>query len=187
METFIRRHFWPLAAVILLFATLVGAGAALLDIEVEQVQLQSVLRVRLPDSRVAHESRWSLTPREAPTAPSPASGPGIREVAEHTYELSSADVDAAFARPGELTRQARIVPAFRDGMPQGFKLFAIQPGSFFEKLGLQSGDVVRRINGQTLDGPDTALESFTRMREARFIRIELERQGLPIQKFYAVK
>ncbi|HZI14540.1 MAG TPA: hypothetical protein VE153_29500 [Myxococcus sp.] len=182
METLIRRYFWPLAGVILLFAVLVGAATALLDIEVEQAQLQSSLRVKLPGSQLAHEARWSLTPREAP-----ASGPGIREVAEHTYELSSADMDAAFARPGELTRQARVVPAFRDGMPQGFTLFAIQPGSFFEKLGLQSGDVVRRINGQTLDGPDKALEAFTRMREARFIRIELERQGLPIQKLYAVK
>jgi hypothetical protein len=182
METFIRRHFWQLAGVILLFAVLAGAATALLDVEVEQAQLQSSLRVRLPDSQLAHEARWSLMPRESDT-----SAPGIREVAEHTYELSGADLDAAFARPGELTRQARVVPAFRDGLPQGFTLFAIQPGSFFEKLGLQSGDVVRRINGQTLDAPDKALEAFTRMREARLIRIELERRGVPIQKLYAVK
>ena len=105
METLIRRYFWPLAGVILLFAVLVGAATALLDIEVEQAQLQSSLRVKLPGSQLAHEARWSLTPREAP-----ASGPGIREVAEHTYELSSADMDAAFARPGALTRPRRPCP-----------------------------------------------------------------------------
>lgn len=192
METFIRRHFWTLTGVILLLAVLGGALAALEPgIALEQAQVQTSLRVKLPDSQVAHEARWSLLPREAPAAPPPAPsappGQGIREVGEHAYEISSAEVDAALDRPGELARQARVVPAFRDGTPQGFKLFAIQPGSLYERLGLQSGDVVRRINGMTLDTPETALRAFNLLRESRLIRIELERQGLPVQKVYAVK
>jgi general secretion pathway protein C len=187
METFIRRHFWTLTGVILLLAVLGGALAALEPgIELEQAQVQTSLRVKLPDSQVAHEARWSLMPREAPAAAPPT--PGIREVGEgHAYDISVADVEAALGGRDALVRQARVAPAFQDGMPRGLEIFSIQPGSLFERLGLQPGDVLRRINGVTLDSPESVLDAYTRVRDARRIRVELERQGLPIQKLYTLK
>lgn len=198
MATFIRRHFWLLAGVFLLVATLVAASTLDLGVELKQAQLQSSLRVKLPDSEVAHESRWALSPREEagaqrippPGPPANARAPlgeGIRAVGEHAYEIPSSEREAALARMNELALQARVVPSFRDGRAQGFKIFAIQPGSLYEKLGLQSGDVVRRINGMTLDNPEKALEVYTQLREAHLIRLELERQGQPVQKVYAVR
>ena len=48
---------------------------------------------------------------------------------------------------------ARIVPAFKDGEPQGFKLIRIQKGSRLEALGLKDGDVVEQANGKPVREP----------------------------------
>ncbi len=48
---------------------------------------------------------------------------------------------------------ARIVPAFKDGKPQGFKLLRIQKGSRLEALGLVNGDVVDQSDGKPVREP----------------------------------
>ena len=48
---------------------------------------------------------------------------------------------------------ARIVPAFKDGKPQGFKLIRIQQGSRLEALGLKDGDVVEQADGKPVRLP----------------------------------
>jgi len=81
----------------------------------------------------------------------------------------------------------RILPAYKDGQPEGFKLFAIRPGSLFSLLGMVSGDVVRRINGFEMNTPANALEAYTRLRDANRIDVDLERNGSSIRKSYSVR
>ncbi|MEO1173965.1 MAG: hypothetical protein AAFX94_18250 [Myxococcota bacterium] len=77
----------------------------------------------------------------------------------------------------ELGTHNRIVPSFRDGKPNGFKLFAIKPGSPYALLGFQSGDVVERVNGKPINGPDRALEIYQELRFAKTIIVSLRRNG----------
>ncbi|NVJ13677.1 type II secretion system protein GspC [Myxococcus sp. AM010] len=111
---------------------------------------------------------------------------GVRTVGEHTYEVSRRAVEDALANMDGLLTQARVVPAFRDGKPQGFKVFSIKKGSLYEQLGIQSGDVLRRINGVSLDTPDRALEAFTLLRGAPHLELDIERGGSPVRKVYDV-
>jgi general secretion pathway protein C len=83
--------------------------------------------------------------------------------------------------------QARIVPAFKDGVSQGFKLFSIRPDSIYTKIGIQNGDVVKRINGFDMNTPEKALEVYSKLRESNRIDIEIERNGTPIRKTYNVR
>jgi general secretion pathway protein C len=83
--------------------------------------------------------------------------------------------------------QARIVPAFKDGVAQGFKLFSIRPDSIYTKIGIQNGDVIRRINGYDLNSPEKALEIYSKLKEASRIDIEVERNGAVLQKTYNVR
>ena len=46
------------------------------------------------------------------------------------------EVERAFISLDHPALRIRIVPAFRDGVPQGFKLFGIQPDSPIARLGL---------------------------------------------------
>lgn len=112
---------------------------------------------------------------------------GVRAVGEHTYEISRSAIQDALANMDGLLTQARVVPSFRDGKPQGFKVFSLKKGSFYEQLGIQSGDVLRRINGVSLDAPDRALEAFMLLRGASHLELDIERGGSPVRKVYDVK
>lgn len=81
----------------------------------------------------------------------------------------------------------RIVPAYRDGQPRGFKLFAIRPDSLFARIGMVNGDVVRRINGFEMSTPENALEAYARLRDANQVEVVLERNGSAIQGSYSIR
>ena len=65
-----------------------------------------------------------------------------------------------------VAKGARVVPAVKNGKPDGFKLYAIRPSSVYAKLGLQNGDTLQSINGFELTSADKALEVYTKLREA---------------------
>src|SRR5690606_3564713 len=103
--------------------------------------------------------------------------PEIRKVAENTYEISREDVESQLSNLSALATQARVIPNFKDGKANGFKIFSIRPGSIYQKLGLKNGDVIRKINGYQMDSPEKALEIYAKLKESPRIEVELERRG----------
>jgi hypothetical protein len=91
--------------------------------------------------------------------------------------VSRAEYDGTLERLDQVAPTARIVPAFEDGKATGFKLFAIQPGSAFARIGLCDGDVVKTVAGLPLTSPENALEVYSRLKGARAVPIQLRRQG----------
>jgi general secretion pathway protein C len=77
----------------------------------------------------------------------------------------------------KLMTQIRVVPNFTDGQPDGFKIFAIRPGSLFAKIGLQNGDVLKRVNGVEIQGPEQAFEAYQRLKDETSIQIDLVRRN----------
>ncbi|HYI02736.1 type II secretion system protein GspC [Hyalangium sp.] len=122
-----------------------------------------------------------------PASPNSGLGTGIRATSENEYEVPRGEIDRTLANLNEVAMQARIVPAFKDGQAQGFKLFSIRPDSIYSKIGVQNGDVIRRINGFDLNSPEKALEVYSKLKEAGRIEIEIERNGAPIRKTYNVR
>ena len=81
----------------------------------------------------------------------------------------------------EGTPGARLVPAFRDGAPEGIKLYAIRPGSLLHALGLEAGDTLRAVNGvPVLADPGRLVEALS-FEPRRFIDLELRRAGEPLR------
>lgn len=124
-------------------------------------------------------SRQARDPKEPPAATGePSGGDSVRKVAEDRWVLDNREVDRLRSDMGSLMTQVRVVPNFGDGgQPDGFKVFAIRPGSLFAKIGLQNGDVVRKINGIEFRGPEQAMEAYARLRDETSIQIELVRQN----------
>lgn len=75
--------------------------------------------------------------------------------------------------------QVRIVPAFFDGKPEGFKLFGIREGSTVDQLALKNGDVVTAINGTPLSTAQDALAAVDQTRTASEVKLTLKRDGQP--------
>ncbi len=134
-----------------------------------------------------------LAPEAAPkpggdaAPPSQALGNGIKAITENEYEVPRAEIDKTLSNLNDVAMQARIVPAFKDGVAQGFKLFSIRPDSIYSKIGVQNGDVIRRINGFEMNSPEKALEIYSKLKEAGRIDIEIERNGSTVRKTYNVR
>lgn len=89
--------------------------------------------------------------------------------------LSRRQALAAAEDPAQL-RSARVIPA-RDG--EGWRVFGVRRDSLPGRLGLQNGDVVRRVNGHDLAQPDALLSAYAELRSAERLVVELERGGQP--------
>lgn len=116
-----------------------------------------------------------------------ALGTGVKQLSENDYEIPRSEIDKTLANLNDVAMQARIVPAFKDGVAQGFKLFSIRPDSIYSKIGVQNGDVIKRINGFDLNSPEKALEVYSKLKESGRIDIEIERNGAAVRKTYNVK
>jgi general secretion pathway protein C len=119
----------------------------------------------------------------APAAPSTE---GIRKVSDTQYEIERSVIDSTLSNLNAVATQARIVPSFKNGVANGFKLFSIQPGSLYSSIGIENGDVIQRINGYEINSPDKALEVYQKLRSSSHITIELERNGRSLRKEYNV-
>jgi len=131
-------------------------------------------------------------PVPAPRPSGVASGPGtgaegIRKLEANKYEIDKQVIEGALTNLNTLATQARLVPSFKNGVANGFKLFQIQPGSLYASIGIENGDVITRINGYEVNSPDKALEVYQKLRESPHVTIELERGGQAIKKDYNIK
>jgi general secretion pathway protein C len=126
--------------------------------------------------------------KSTPVAP-PRGGEaeGITKLDENRYEIARSTIDEQLSNLNNIATQARIVPSFKDGVANGFKLFSIRPGSLYSQIGIQNGDVIRRINGYEINSPDKALEVYSKLKESSKIEIDLERRGQPLKKTYTIR
>lgn len=170
-------------------------GAQVLEIERLRVVILNNGRKEFIDGNPGEGAPVAMvTPvMEAPkaAAPQPGGGSGIgstiKATSENTYEVPRKEIDATLSNLNDVAMQARIVPHFKDGQAQGFKLFSVRQDSIYTKIGIQNGDVIRRINGYEMNSPEKALEVYTKLKEASQIQIEVERNGALVKKTYNIR
>jgi len=73
-----------------------------------------------------------------------------------------------------LYSQARIVPEWSEGEMVGVRLNQVKPGSLYEKLGIESGDVITTLNGISIDSPQASSRLLTELTQAEEFKIELQ-------------
>ncbi len=112
---------------------------------------------------------------------------GVKKTGDNTFEIDKSLVEKALANPMALAKGARVVPAVKNGKPDGFKLYAIRPSSVYSKLGLTNGDTLQSINGFELTSADKALEVYTKLREATQLEVEITRRGKPMTFKYSIR
>jgi hypothetical protein len=105
---------------------------------------------------------------------------GVRKIDDTHYDVKSSLVEQILINPMAFAKGARLVPAVKDGQPEGFKLYVIRPASLYARIGLMNGDTIQSINGHRLDTADKALEIYTALRDAKRLEIGLSRRGRPL-------
>lgn len=75
------------------------------------------------------------------------------------------------ARRGEF----RVMPNFNHGRVEGFRIFAVTPGSSWAKSGLRNGDIIRSINGRKIEGTNNVAELLSELGESDSLRLDIKR------------
>lgn len=101
---------------------------------------------------------------------------GIKRVGNKSV-ISRNKVDDVLQNLNKILQQSRMVPNFKNGVVNGFKIFAIKRGSIFQELGLKNGDVVQRINGTDIDTVEKALPMLQLLQTEQNVNIDLLRGG----------
>ena len=73
--------------------------------------------------------------------------------------------------------QAIVRPFLSAGVPQGFIVSNIVPGSVYQRLGLQNGDVIVDVNNKKLESADDIINLFNAMQAGGSVSVNLMRGG----------
>lgn len=90
-------------------------------------------------------------------------------------------------KDGELATAARFVPSVLDGRPNGFRVHRIRPDSVIAKMGMQDGDLIKRVNGMEISTPDQALAAYTQLKDAEHLSVQLERRSAEVTLEYRIR
>lgn len=160
-------------------------GARIYAVEKERVLIDNNGVNEYIDNAAAAPPNLGVTPMPQPAVA--GGGDGVKQLSENQYVVAKSEINNALTNLSDLATKARIVPSFKNGVANGFKLFSIVPDSLYSKIGVQNGDVIRRINGYEMNSPDKALEIYQKLRDASRIEIELERRGETVRKSYSIE
>ncbi|MEQ1795491.1 MAG: hypothetical protein ABL970_15015 [Nitrospira sp.] len=111
----------------------------------------------------------SAAPVNTPVSPVP--GTPLKRV------IDRREVEAAMADLPRLLTQARVVPYVVNGVPNGYRMDYIAPASFYEKIGIQYGDVLQRVNGVDVRDPSTMLSLFQQLKNERMVKVDMVRNN----------
>ena len=112
---------------------------------------------------------------------------GVKQKSETEFEISRAMIDQNLDDLSSLGMQARIVPNYRNGKYEGFKLVGVRPNSLYRAIGIRSGDVIKRINGREINSPNKAIELFESLKNSSNIALDIERRGQLQTMQYSIK
>ncbi len=101
----------------------------------------------------------------------------IEQVSDTRWVLDRASLPASNRDLNRLLIQARAVPSMKQGKIVGFRITRISRGSFYEKVGLQNGDVLLRANMKKLDNPSRLFSLYQEMKKQEHISLLLSRNG----------
>ncbi len=115
----------------------------------------------------------------APAAAS-SSGGDVKAVGDNKFSIKRADLQKYLNDLSSILMQARAVPS-RDkvtGEVNGYRIVDFQPNSIFSQLGIQRMDLIKGVNGETVDTPQKAMELFNMFKNSNEIKMTVERGGV---------
>lgn len=126
-------------------------------------------------------------PQLASGAPAGNDPPGVKKVGDGVYNLERGNVNDKLKDVTQLGTQVRIVPNYRGGKYEGFRMIGMGGGSLFSDIGFLNGDIVQAINGERIDSPNKALALYEALKNKARVTVLIERDGQPKTIRYTIR
>ncbi len=152
------------------------------------VKLVAVMRDHVLVSRNGVRERIDLETRMAASpsgnAAQQASGfkLNVARAGSNAFTFARKDLDNALKDPQQMGYLGRIGQA-----SNGVRLEEAPPGSLARKLGLEPGDVVKRINGQAVNSPGDLARLYQQFSTLAQIQAEVQRGSSTVQLTYNIQ
>jgi general secretion pathway protein C len=107
----------------------------------------------------------------------------VARTGANNYTMSRKELDDALRDPNQLNYLGQI------GMPPGggVRMEQAPVGSLAQKLGLQPGDVIKKVNGQNVASTGDLARLYTQFNTLSTITAEIQRGGATVQLNYAIQ
>lgn len=157
--------------------------AKLTKIERNKVIFRNTQNQRLEYIEIKSDSRLSFG-----MAGPAQTGGTVVQASDTEFTVQKSEIDRLTSNLGDLLQQARAIPNMKNGRLDGFIIADIQKGSIFEKLGIRQNDVLKQVNGETIDSPAKAMELYQALRSnASQINLQIDRDGRTETLTYTIK
>jgi general secretion pathway protein C len=113
--------------------------------------------------------------------------PNVTDLGDNRYQVPKATVDYSMNHLSELFTQIRAVPNIQNGRTNGFSLSEIEPGSVFDEMGFQEGDVLRTVDGQQVTDPAQAMQMMSMLRNRNQLSVQVLREGKPVTLSFTIQ
>lgn len=129
------------------------------------------------DAAPATRARAAASQRPAGTLEERAAS-AIEQTAPNAFTIDRETLEEVANNSAFMQTQApQVVPTYRDGRPNGFRLQGVRGDSLFGRLGIRNGDILQSVNGQLLDSPQRALMLYEQLLSSGNVEITIERAG----------
>ena len=155
----------------------VRPGVKLVEVDPDHVIVaRGGVRERI-DLAVAHSSG-----ARRGSSPSRGFHINVARTGTHQYSLSRVQLDQALRDPSQLQYLGQIA------MPPGggVRMEAAPPGSLAAKLGLEPGDVIRKVNGQPVASTGDLARLYQEFATLHQIRAEIRRGNTTLELAYQI-
>jgi len=155
-------------------------GATIASVERGKV----ILKVGEKEQILAFEE-----PKKAstPQAPAQAQAPPPTEPKAKQVTIQRAEIDASMQDLPKLMSQVNLAPHFKDGQPAGIAIHRINPGSIFQKLGLNNGDILVGVERNPIKSPEDLINLYDKLKNAESVTVQVERGGAMVDLEYEIK
>ncbi len=153
-------------------AALVNAGGAVKGIEPGQTE-QGWTLDRVDKDKVVWKHADLV--REVPLRTEGAKSLQLTAQKTNKISLPAAEAAPLLGNPGLLLQQAQFKPHLEGSEVLGFKVDNIHEASILRRIGLESGDVIMRINGERVNAPEKLLRAYASLGRGRTATMDIQR------------
>ncbi len=145
---------------------------------IRQGNLEEWLELGLTEKPAIPGNSTAVPPSAASTQ---APGTPLRKVVDRR------EVELAMNDLPKLMTQARAMPHMINGAVNGFRIEYMAPASFYEKIGIQTGDILQRVNGVDIRDPGTMLNLLQQLKNERVVKLDMVRNNQPSTVTYELR